>query len=58
MKTSNLAKAGIAVALAGGIAAILFAFTFERQITGFFRIGDVLPLSPFIKAESARVVQN
>jgi len=48
----------IAVALPVVIATLLFTFTFHKEITGFFRIGDVLPLSPFVNKESVRIVHG
>ena len=58
IEPKNLKEAGIAAAFAVAIATFLLAFTFDGEITGFFRIGDVLPQSPFVNNEFARVFQG
>ena len=40
------------------IASLLFYFTFDRRITGFFCIGDVLPMSPYVDKSSAFVFKG
>ena len=40
------------------IASLLFYFTFDRRITGFFCIGDILPMSPYIDKSSAYVFKG
>ncbi|OGP87593.1 MAG: hypothetical protein A2157_13755 [Deltaproteobacteria bacterium RBG_16_47_11] len=40
------------------IVSLLFYFTFDRQITGFFCIGDIFPMSPYIDKSSAYVFKG
>jgi len=40
------------------IASLLFYFTFDRRITGFFCIGDIFPMSPYIDKSSAYVFKG
>lgn len=45
----------IATALVLLVAGLLYGITFGRNITGFFRIGDTLPLSPRLTVESPHI---
>jgi len=38
----------LAVAIVAAIVLYLYVFKFAGNITGFFRIGSILPLSPFL----------
>jgi len=58
MKSKNIIDSVISAGFAIAIAAVLLVNTFDGEITGFFRIGDVLPLSPFVNEESVRVTQG
>jgi len=58
MKSKNIKESVISAAFTIAIATVLLVMTFDGEITGFFRIGDVLPLSPFVNKESVRVVQG
>ena len=58
MKSKNIKESVISAAFVIAIATVLLVMTFDGEITGFFRIGDVLPLSPFVNKESVRVVQG
>jgi hypothetical protein len=40
------------------IASLLFYFTFDHRITGFFCIGDILPMSPYIDKSSAYIFKG
>lgn len=54
----NLKWTGIAATASFAVAALLFVVTFDGKITGFFRIGDVLPLSPFVEEASAKIIHG
>lgn len=58
IKTDNLTKVGIVTVLVCTVTITLLVVTFHGNITGFFRIGDVLPLSPFIDDKSAHVFEG
>lgn len=53
--TRALAHAGIAFLLASLVCLFLYFVKFEGNITGFFRIGSVLPLSPLLKPETTLI---
>jgi len=40
------------------IASLLFCFTFDRRITGFFCIGEIFPMSPYIDKSSAYIFKG
>jgi len=40
------------------IASLLFYFTFDHRITGFFAIGEIFPMSPYIDKSSAYVFKG
>ena len=58
MKTSDLAKIGIVITIVCAITITLLALTFHGKITGFFRIGDILPISPLINDKSAHIFKG
>ena len=47
--------AAIALLLATALVLALYAFAFDGRITGFFRIGDALPVSPRLAGQDVRV---
>jgi hypothetical protein len=58
IESRNLKEAGLAGTLAFAVVFTLFVFTFNGEITRFFHIGDVLPLSPFLKRESVQILEG
>ncbi|AFY60460.1 AZOBR_p60025 family cell surface glycopolymer formation protein [Synechococcus sp. PCC 6312] len=48
----------LAMGLSLVIALILGVGKFQGQVTGFFRIGDVIPVSPYLSAESVFIHQG
>ena len=52
---SNLLIGAIAVT---GVVIYLYYFKFSGNITGFFRIGSVLPLSPFLNPDQTFIFQD
>jgi len=58
MKNFIWVNAVIAFCVVLSIVSLLFYFTFDRRITGFFCIGDILPMSPYIDKSSAYVFKG
>ena len=52
MNKETLVHISIAFALVSILVSMLYFIKYDRQITGFFRIGDVLPVSPFLSKSS------
>jgi len=52
MNKHTLVHISIAFALVCILVSILYFIKYDRQITGFFRIGDVLPVTPFLSKSS------
>ena len=48
----------LAVALVAAIVLYLYFFKFAGNITGFFRIGSILPLSPFLTGQDIFIYQG
>jgi hypothetical protein len=48
----------IAASVVLPIAVLLYLFKFKGNITGFFRIGSVLPFSPYLNPETALIYQG
>ena len=58
MKKFIWINTAITICIVLSIVSVLFYFTFDRQITGFFCIGDILPISPYIDRSSAYVFKG
>ncbi|WP_353673837.1 hypothetical protein [Synechocystis sp. LKSZ1] len=54
-RQAALANAVLAFLLASLVCLFLYFGKFEGNITGFFRIGSVLPLSPLLQPETTRI---
>jgi hypothetical protein len=48
-------NAAIAALIAFGILVFFYVFKFDSNITGFFRLGSMLPLSPYVDAKQALI---
>lgn len=57
-RASVLKNSAIASILVVIVVCFLFFFQFDSNITGFFRIGSRLPLSPYLQSQSSKVYQN
>ncbi|NEP12512.1 MAG: hypothetical protein F6K14_20350 [Symploca sp. SIO2C1] len=54
----EIKNAILAVALVTAVVLYLYFFKFEGNITGFFRIGSILPLSPFLQHQDIFIYQG
>ncbi len=48
-------NAAIAAFVALGILVFFYVFKFDSNITGFFRLGSIIPLSPYVDAKQALI---
>ena len=58
MNRRTLVHASIALTLVLILMSLLYFIKYDRQITGFFRIGDVLPISPLLNKSSIFINQE
>ena len=52
MRRLNIVHTSITFTLVCILVSMLYFIKYDQQITGFFRIGDVLPISPFLNQSS------